>query len=298
MKIEDNIVDSIKDEFEKNDTSNAKRYTYNIINDVYNWMISKKKDVEVRILKEKSEMINVNDYITFNNQDKENEYVVVKVINKVIVDNLDELLSIYDVNRIMPGHTKEDLIDLMNKIYGNELTKKKIVAFEFEYLYSDMKNNKVLIEEISVSDIDINDNFFDSLKKDYDGFENWFKKKQNDGYKAYVTTNDNKITSFLMLKIEDGNELYDDFSKSMRKCKRLKICTLKVSDNGKKIGDEFLKIILRKAQENNVDEIYVTLFRKYQSLIKFLKENNFKFYCYKNTHKFDIKEDVYIRKIK
>ena len=290
MKINDNIIDSIKDEFEKNDTINAKRYTYNIINDVYNWMASKNKDVEVRILKEKSEMINVNDYITFNNQDKENEYVVVKVINKVIVDNLDELLSIYDVNRIMPGHTKEDLIDLMNKIYGNELTKKKIVAFEFEYLYSDMKNNKVLIEEISVSDIDINDIFFDSLKKDYDGFENWFKKKQNDGYKAYVTTNDNKITSFLMLKIEDGNELYDDFSKPMIKCKRLKICTLKVSDNGKKIGDEFLKIILRKAQENNVDEIYVTLFRKYQSLIKFLKENNFEFYCYKNTYKFDIKE--------
>ena len=160
MKINDNIIDSIKDEFEKNDTINAKRYTYNIINDVYNWMASKNKDVEVRILKEKSEMINVNDYITFNNQDKENEYVVVKVINKVIVDNLDELLSIYDVNRIMPGHTKEDLIDLMNKIYGNELTKKKIVAFEFEYLYSDMKNNKVLIEEISVSDIDINDIFF------------------------------------------------------------------------------------------------------------------------------------------
>lgn len=298
MKINDNIIDSIKDEFEKNDTSNAKRYTYNIINDVYNWMTSKKKDVEVRILKEKSEMINVNDYITFNNQDKENEYVVVKVINKVIVDNLDELLSIYDVNRIMPGHTKEDLIDLMNKIYGNELTRKKIVAFEFEYLYSDMKNNKVLIEEINVSDIDINDEFFDSLKKDYEGFENWFKKKQNDGYKAYVTTNDNKITSFLMLKIEDENELYDDFSKPMRKCKRLKICTLKVSDNGKKIGDEFLKIILRKAQENNVDEIYVTLFRKYQSLIKFLKENNFEFYCYKNTYKFDIKEEVYIRKIK
>ena len=297
MKINDNIIDSIKDEFEKNDTINAKRYIYNIINDVYNWMTSKKKDVEVRILKEKSEMINVNDYITFNNQDKENEYVVVKVINKVIVDNLDELLSIYDVNRIMPGHTKEDLIDLMNKIYGNELTKKKIVAFEFEYLYSDMKNNKVLIEEISVSDIDINDNFFDSLKKDYDGFENWFKKKQEDGYKAYVTTNNNMIASFLMLKIEDENELYYDFSKPMRRCKRLKICTLKVSDNGKKIGDEFLKIILRKAQENNVDEIYVTLFRKYQSLIKFLKENNFKFYCYKNTYKFDIKEDVYIRKI-
>lgn len=28
-----------------------KDYTYNIINDIYNWMISRKKDIEVRILK-------------------------------------------------------------------------------------------------------------------------------------------------------------------------------------------------------------------------------------------------------
>ena len=30
-----------------------KEYTYNIIDDVYRWMISRKKDIEVRILKEK-----------------------------------------------------------------------------------------------------------------------------------------------------------------------------------------------------------------------------------------------------
>ena len=29
-----------------------KEYTYNIINDVYNWMISKEKNIELRILKE------------------------------------------------------------------------------------------------------------------------------------------------------------------------------------------------------------------------------------------------------
>ena len=30
-----------------------KEYSYNIINDVYNWMISTKKDIEVRILTDK-----------------------------------------------------------------------------------------------------------------------------------------------------------------------------------------------------------------------------------------------------
>ena len=114
-----------------------KEYTYNIINDVYNWMISKKKNIEVRILKEKSQAIQVGDLITFNNQDNLGKYVKVKIVNKTIVNNVNELLEKFAVERMMPGHTEEDLIDLMNKIYGEELSQKQIVAFEFEYLSSD-----------------------------------------------------------------------------------------------------------------------------------------------------------------
>ena len=114
-----------------------KEYTYNIIDDVYNWMISRKKDIEVRILKEKSNAIQVGDIVTFNNQDKEGQYIKVKIINKTIVNNIEELLSKFDVQRMMPEHTNLDLINLMNKIYGEELTKKQIVVFEFKYLSSD-----------------------------------------------------------------------------------------------------------------------------------------------------------------
>lgn len=117
-----------------------KEYTYNIINDVYYWMISRKKNIEVRILKEKSQAIQVGDIITFNNQDDLGKYIKVKIINKTIVNNVNELLEKFAVERMMPGHTKQDLIDLMNKIYGEELSKKQIVAFEFEYLSCD-KNN-------------------------------------------------------------------------------------------------------------------------------------------------------------
>lgn len=113
-----------------------KEYTYNILDDVYYWMTSLQKDVEVRILKEKSEKIQIGDYITFNNQDDKSKFVYVQVINKIIVNNVEELFDKYDVNRMMPGHTKEELIDLLNKIYGDELERKKIVAFEFKYLKS------------------------------------------------------------------------------------------------------------------------------------------------------------------
>ena len=114
-----------------------KEYTYNIINDVYNWMISRKKDIEVRILKEKSQAIQPGDIVTFNNQDNIGQFIKVKIINKTIVNNIKELLEKFDVERMMPGHTNEELIDLMQKIYGDELSKKQIVAFEFVYLSCD-----------------------------------------------------------------------------------------------------------------------------------------------------------------
>jgi len=119
-----------------------KEYTYNIIDNVYNWMISRKKDIEVRILKEKSQAIQIGDVINFNNQDNIGKFVKVKIINKTIVDNMNELLEKFAVERMMPEHTNQELIDLMEKIYGNELIEKQIVAFEFEYLFSDIEYNE------------------------------------------------------------------------------------------------------------------------------------------------------------
>ncbi len=114
-----------------------KEYTYNIINDVYNWISSRKKEIEVRILKEKSQNIKAGDIIIFNNQDMIGKFIKVKVINKTIVQNVTKLLEKFEVERMMPGHTQEDLINLLRQIYGDELNQKPIVAFEFEYLSSD-----------------------------------------------------------------------------------------------------------------------------------------------------------------
>lgn len=128
-------------------------YTYNVIDDVYYWMISRKKDIEVRILKEKSEAIQVGDYITFNNQDSAGKFVKVKVINKTIVDNIQVLLEKFEVSRMMPEHSNEELIALMKKIYGEDLEKKQIVAFEFEYLLSDSDVRIIEYEEKYLDDV-------------------------------------------------------------------------------------------------------------------------------------------------
>ena len=66
--------------------------------------------------------------------------------------------------------------------------------------------NKI-IQYKSLKEIDYNDKFFDSLREDYYNFNNWFITKQNEERKAYVTYySNNKISSFLLLKLEDDNE--------------------------------------------------------------------------------------------
>lgn len=70
--------------------------------------------------------------------------------------------------------------------------------------------------------MDINDAFFDSLKLDYAGFEEWFKNKQSKEARAYVTELDGKLTSFLMLKVENEDENYKDFLNPFKPARRLK----------------------------------------------------------------------------
>jgi len=113
-------------------------YTYNILNEVYYWMLSGEKNIEVRLLNEKSANIQVGDYIIFNNQEKENKYIRVKIINKSIFNSINELLNNYDINRIVPEYSKNELINLLNQIYGDNLFNRKLVAFEFEYITSDL----------------------------------------------------------------------------------------------------------------------------------------------------------------
>ena len=131
------------------------------------------------------------------------------------------------------------------------------------------------IKHALLKELDINDKFFDSLREDYYNFNDWFKKKQDNNTMCYVTMNNGNITSLLILKIEYEDEDYSNFTIPFNKSKRLKICTFKVINKGKGIGEEFINIINNEATINNVNEIYVTIYDKHKSLIILLKKNGF-----------------------
>ena len=160
----------------------------------------------------------------------------------------------------------------------------------------------VFIKKEFLYNMNLEDDFFSTLKLDYKDFDNWFIKKQRNGEMAYITrAKDDKITSFLMLKEENESEDYSSFDKPFSSGKRIKVSTFKVSDTGKKIGECFIKIMVNEAIQKNVNDIYITTFEKQESLIYLLRQYGFEFFTYKNTIKSDgtvEKEAVYVKNVK
>jgi hypothetical protein len=149
------------------------------------------------------------------------------------------------------------------------------------------------IEVKEFSQINLNDPFFESLKKDYAEFESWYNKKSLHGEKAYVLYGDMGLTAFLYLKIED--EAIVDIMPVLPAKRRLKIGTFKIDAHGTKLGERFIKKIIDNATENEIDEIYVTAFVKHSGLITLLNTFGFDSFGTKNTTNGE--EQVYIKRI-
>ena len=150
-----------------------------------------------------------------------------------------------------------------------ELKTQAPLAKQVEELAVIMDNNEndsidtVLLNEVyqkvPIGSLDVNNEFFDSLRAAYEGFNTWFNKKCDED--AYVCLDDNgQMLGFLYLKPENVDENYSDISPIFPRKKRLKIGTFKVDATGFRLGERFVKIIFDNAIEQDVDEIYVTMF--------------------------------------
>ena len=142
--------------------------------------------------------------------------------------------------------------------------------------------------------IKIGDSFFDSFREDYKGFDNWFNTKAENT--SYICSYKGTINAFLFIKKEDETENYSDITPVLPPKNRLKIGTFKVTANGFKLGERFLKIIFDNALKQKVDEIYVTIFDKSEEqkrLISLLEYWGFKFWGTKESSTGT--ENVYVR---
>ena len=150
------------------------------------------------------------------------------------------------------------------------------------------------IEEKYFKDIDLSDSFFDSLRADYEGFDEWFHLKSDN--KAFVSTNDDGlIDGFLYLKVED--EAILDTTPSFERKKRVKLGTFKINAHGTKLGERFIRIMFKYAMSNRILEIYVTIFDKHAGLIKLLTKYGFELKARKNAQTNNGLEGVYFKNL-
>ena len=135
------------------------------------------------------------------------------------------------------------------------------------------------------SECQLSDPLFDSLKKDYDGFEDWFKKKSESGEDAYVY-DENGIQAFLYIKDLDSEEVGDLPAEP-----RMKIGTLKIGSavEGRRLGEGAIGIALWRWQRSELDQIYITVYPHHDDLIVLLRTYGFE-KCGKKGG-----EDVFVR---
>ena len=131
------------------------------------------------------------------------------------------------------------------------------------------------------SEINLEDPFFDSLKKDYVEFSDWFCRKAKENDYAFIQLVDNSLEGFLYLKIEDGP--ITDVSPTIKADKVIKIGTFKVTPHGTRLGERFIKKSLDYAISNNVSSLYVTIFSHHDYLLNMFIKFGFTIHGKKET---------------
>ncbi|WP_370931090.1 GNAT family N-acetyltransferase [Bartonella sp. DGB1] len=122
------------------------------------------------------------------------------------------------------------------------------------------------------ADVDLYDKFFDSLKEDYPGFEDWFNRKSKE--KAFVLYGkENKVVGFMYLKNE--KDIDPKIIPPLKGENILKVGTFKFIPEGTGRGEKFIKKILDKAIEDNHDMVYLTVFEKHDYLIRLFEKYGF-----------------------
>lgn len=102
------------------------------------------------------------------------------------------------------------------------------------------------------------DNFFDSLRQSYAGFDGWFRDKARDGRKAWVVWEGEDVLGAICIYSQQDDLVITKEGMKLAGS-ALKLCTFKVGPTirGRKIGELFLKAAFRYATINRMENIFI-----------------------------------------
>lgn len=204
--------------------------------------------------------------IEFSKEPLQEEKMIYEVEDLIYFKNFEDVVRKIDIKLLASeDESIQNFLDSLNQFYKKEEQDKYgVVVIKLR------KNFDFVIEKNYLSTISSNDNIFKRVKDNYANFSEWYLKLCNENEECYFTKKDNKVTSILILKINE-NDSQQIYEKNV-----LKIRTLDVLDNSKGIGKFYLKIVNDIALANNINMVYVTCKKNNDQFIKFIKNNKFK----------------------
>ncbi|AFT71381.1 hypothetical protein B5T_03114 [Alloalcanivorax dieselolei B5] len=143
-------------------------------------------------------------------------------------------------------------------------------------LHEPMEVHLPNIEDVQLHTLspELNGEFFNSLRDDYPGFNDWFGNKAQEGRHAWICRDDQGSLGALCIYAEQVDQKITD-SGDVLSGRALKICTFKVGESvrGRKIGELFLKAAFRYATENQCQHIFIHGNEKKQHYLALLLED-------------------------
>ena len=106
---------------------------FHLDSDIFDIIVNKDKDVEIRLNDEKRRKLKIGDTLVFLKRPDDIENISATVTNLVYFDNFIDVTNYYEMKRIYLDNTsKEDYINLMKRFYSDEdVSKYGVVAIEF-----------------------------------------------------------------------------------------------------------------------------------------------------------------------
>lgn len=128
------------------------------------------------------------------------------------------------------------------------------------------------LEHLAIYNLDLRSEFFDSIRENYSGFDDWFIEKSKEGRMCWCWRSNKKKLNALLIYTEKNKPILRGFPE-----KALKICTFKVSDDtrGFKLGELLLKMCFDYCSKNGFSVAYVTIFEDKIQMRKLLEDFGF-----------------------
>jgi len=147
----------------------------------------------------------------------------------------------------------------------------------YEYFVDDQPEiqGPSALNRTTLSELDLSDSFFGSLRDEYDEFNDWAESHPH--RPAWVNyTSDGSVGAFLVIKPDEQEQIGVD--PELERRPRLKISTLKVGESrqGSKVGELFISIAVREAIHEGQELIYLTHYeQKNDYLVELLESYGF-----------------------